>query len=1245
MRILAIRGKNLASLAGEFELPFQQEPLASTGLFAICGPTGSGKSTLLDALCLALYDETPRLTHAPVKGVSLPDVGDETITPQDPRNLLRRGAGEGMAEVDFVGNDGIAYRARWSVRRARGKAGGKLQTTEMLLETLDGKQRIGGVKNEVQQAIRQRLGLSFPQFTRAVLLAQNEFATFLKANDNDRAELLQNLTGLEIYAGISIRAFERAKVEQQALDALRKQLDGQQHLTADERAQLEHQFASAKEETATLDQIKTELDRRLQWHEAWEKLKQSEQRAQEAEQLALAAKESAAPRQAYFLRVEAVRDARPLLTELDRASEEITKNRLAVARAEEKLNDERRKRQQEDEKLELAKQAVADAEDSRIKAGAGLDRAKMLDAEIASILPRHAEACKALEEARESEARAKKLLADRQVEREQTARDLHASRDWLTAHEPLRSLAGDWPKWDLLFDEAAKARLDLHETEKAVADQQRKERNQQQARDLAAAALAKAETAFQAADTQLQATLQTMAGLDAEALAARRGTAESRRDLIASAEQSWSEITVWLSRQRDLEVELGVLQEHLQQTETTLNQLMADKPAAAARLEQAEKLLKTAEAACARSVETLRSTLESGLPCPVCGSREHPYAAGDAPSRAMLDNLRTEVGDCRAALDSLFAREATHKAHFASDRQRLAAIANERDPLTAALQRDTNAWNAHPVAAELANIPPADRPAWFAMQSQTVRKQLAAITGEENTLRQASKARDAAQVARDQAQQQHWTARDALNAAQTELDQAAQAVRTTSARQAEAAHQLSNRLTALDAAYPVQDWRVCWEADPAAFHRTQREQVAQWNAQSKTFEELQIRLGTLEIESKNFTSAAAEKTTQLQHATEDFEKADRNLLDKRQQRQILFGGRPVAAVEAELANRIEAARTHLQKQDEETGKAAQAQTSARTVLEQAQLTLDASQRTAEKANEALNAWMATFNLRHPDEALNTSQLRSLLALDSDWLTREREALRTLVDAANSAETIRMERQSQRETHERQRPSQDSLETVQTAHRQIAADLDTVKRRSTEVELTLRQDDERRVRTEVLQAESLQQEAKTHLWGQLYELIGSADGRKFRNYAQQFTLDVLLGYANRHLIDLSRRYRLERVQDALALMVVDQDMGDERRSVHSLSGGESFLVSLALALGLASLSSNRVRVESLFIDEGFGSLDADTLRVAMDALDHLQAQGRKVGVISHVQEMSERIGIQVQVRRQSGGQSRVEVRSV
>ena len=144
MKILKISGKNLASLAGEFEVDFQQEPLASSGLFAISGPTGAGKSTLLDALCLALYDATPRLLKVLGRGSALPDVGKETVNAQDTRTLLRRGTPDGYAQVDFVGNDGASYRARWSVRRSRTRAEGALQATAMSLHQLPALQPIGG---------------------------------------------------------------------------------------------------------------------------------------------------------------------------------------------------------------------------------------------------------------------------------------------------------------------------------------------------------------------------------------------------------------------------------------------------------------------------------------------------------------------------------------------------------------------------------------------------------------------------------------------------------------------------------------------------------------------------------------------------------------------------------------------------------------------------------------------------------------------------------------------------------------------------------------------------------------------------------------------------------------------------------------------------------------------------------------------------------------------------------------------
>ena len=274
--------------------------------------------------------------------------------------------------------------------------------------------------------------------------------------------------------------------------------------------------------------------------------------------------------------------------------------------------------------------------------------------------------------------------------------------------------------------------------------------------------------------------------------------------------------------------------------------------------------------------------------------------------------------------------------------------------------------------------------------------------------------------------------------------------------------------------------------------------------------------------------------------------------------------------------------------------------------------------------------------------LDLPQLRAALAYAPDWLSTERQALQALDTAVDTATAVLHNNEASLAAHQATVPGEEGVDALNARHTRLATELAEAREAQTAIKLELARDDERRARSGSLQADLARQQARTDLWARLGELIGSADGKKFRNFAQQLTLDILLGYANRHLESLSRRYRLQRIADSLGLLVLDQDMGDELRSVHSLSGGESFLVSLALALGLASLSSHRVRVESLFIDEGFGSLDADSLRVAMEALDSLQAQGRKVGVISHVQEMTERIGIRVEVRRLAGGQSRVAV---
>ena len=202
---------------------------------------------------------------------------------------------------------------------------------------------------------------------------------------------------------------------------------------------------------------------------------------------------------------------------------------------------------------------------------------------------------------------------------------------------------------------------------------------------------------------------------------------------------------------------------------------------------------------------------------------------------------------------------------------------------------------------------------------------------------------------------------------------------------------------------------------------------------------------------------------------------------------------------------------------------------------------------------------------------------------------------------------------------------------------------TIQNEYQEKQLELKQDDvkKQRIARSLLELETQQEIWKD--WADLNELIGSASGHKFRIFAQSLTLESLLAHANEHLNDFARRYQLQRVPGTdLELQIMDRDMADEVRSVQSLSGGESFLVSLALALGLASLSSTKTQVESLFIDEGFGTLDQETLDIAIASLDTLQGLGRKVGIISHVPILVERIGTRVLVEKMGGGQSRVLV---
>ena len=1246
MRILKISGRNLASLSGEFCVDFEQEPLASAGLFAISGPTGAGKSTLLDAMCLALYDATPRLLKR--KSASLlPDVGDDTVSVHDPRTLLRRGAADGWAEVDFVGNDSLRYRARWSVKRSRNKVTGPLQKSSMSLHLLPDLAPLGKTNTEVLSEISQRVGLSFEQFTRAVLLAQNEFSAFLKTEENERGELLETLTGSVIYSAISKRAYERFRTEQAASQRLAARLADQTPLPPEGRAELDAQATSAGEAFAQVDARKAALEQQLRWQQESDKL--AEQLGQAEASLAqnLAAVEGASGRKRHLATIDAVQPARPMVAERARLAAERGTVQASIVACDEALLAAVDAQAQAARAVTEISGRVQAAESAQRSAAPQLDAAKAFDATIAALTPSHASAAAACLAAAGDLDAANTAATEAGAKLEANRIAHQDSGAWLDGHRHLEPLAAQWPRWDKLFAQAGKdaqrersLAVELAQAAAAMAFAQAGEQK-------AALALAEAGACLQALETARQQAIAALSAFNTRELRTERQALEQRRDNLAAGEKAWTELDATRIRLQQTANRAHELAQATSAAQALLATAAADAAAIEAARAQAERSHHAAQLACAGSVEDLRTTLEDGAPCPVCGSADHPYQHQDASLRAMLASLDAEVVRCRTVAAENLSAQSAQRAIIAASEQQMTVCRREQQTLESTLENVQAAWAANPLAAE---VPEADkRGEWFAAQTALTRARSRELDMQEQAERAAADARDKTQAACDLGAAQRDRLQEAAGASRTKAAQASAHHAALAERHANASASLATILDELDGALGTKQWRGAWLDDPDSFRAQRGGEAGQWSAQAARHAALAASLATQGVEHGALQARCGHCAELAAAAQAAFVRIDLELAGKQRERKALWDGRPVAGIEAELVLAIDSARAQLASQQAAREHAAHAETRARESLAHNKERLAAIEAEASAADAGLAAWLAGFGEQHPGlDPIDGETLNKLLALDPAWSAQERRALGALDTAAANAATVLAERRTRRD-HHLQSPLAGSAQPVAALAGELAAldgERKTAHDAATALRLQVAQDDVRRDNAASVMVDIEAQQVIERRWGQMNELIGSADGKKFRNYAQQFTLDVLLGYANSHLAQLARRYRLERVLTSsgpsLGLLVRDQDMGGEIRSVNSLSGGESFLVSLALALGLASLSSTRVRVESLFIDEGFGSLDSDTLRVAMDALDSLHSTGRKVGVISHVQEMTERISTRILVQPAGGGTSSVTV---
>jgi len=1246
VKILAIRGKNLASLSSEFDVNFLSEPLASAGLFAITGPTGAGKSTLLDALCLALYERTPRLIRATQRSENIPDVGENGVAPADPRTILRRGAAEGYAEVDFVGSDGIAYRSRWSVRRARGKADGKLQASEVTLLRLTDNQVLGDHrKSETLKLIERCIGLNFDQFTRAVLLAQNDFATFLKASDDDRAELLQTLTGTETYSQISIQSYARMKSEKEKLDRLETQLKDLAPMSPELRAEKDAALKVQGESLKTLERQKSVTEGHIRWHQELAKLRAGEEGARTAVSLATANKTGAAERFAKLARIEQVQPARPLCAEVARLSAERVSAENSLMASAGRLIESQKLVDSCQAELEKATQQLVNAEEARVAAQPRIDAAKALDAKIDVCKPQMASAEKAHDEAKrqQDDASSKRTAAQARLSAAQTT--LNEAERWLASHAALRPLAEAWQRWETVFAQAGALLFEQRQLLPQIAELSARETD-------IAASLRKSlgehtllVTAQHSARESLDELVRVCAVLNPEEMATRKQALEQRRDQLQLVAQSWKSLVELGHKKQSLQTQHDTQRSDLAKSEAALAELAKDKPLLERDSDAAMQAFNIAQLAASENAESMRGSLQSESPCPVCGSLEHPYATQSPQVGAMLSGLKAHVDATQSALKRLAQAIGAAESDKSSTLKLLTQTSSEFVALNHALDAEQQRWLSHPMYAELADISETRRTDWLSESMEAVRAALSQLGHEEASYRETLRARDKAQNRLNQAKLAAENSNAAISTIETSQKTTAHSRETAQQRLVEVQKLLGELQTQLDEAFPDHAWRKRWLDSPADFIASCRDDAQSWGQKQKQVVDVGQEIATLTTVLAGLDEVCEKATQLLKIQVESRNELQGTLLAYERERAEHFEGKLMAEVEAAFSKGIDLAKETLGKAQLELQKAMAERTRKEEAGRQARAQLEKIQNASQSAAQAHDSWLMAFNSRPDVEPLLPDELGALLDFDAAWLSQERESLQGLERGLASAEAVLKAQQTARVQHESTRPTDagaDSLEALSEAMSKFQLEMATAIEALSNLKAEIAGDDNRLQQSQALRAEIQSQAAISRVWSQLGELIGSADGKKFRNFAQQLTLDILLGYANRHLESLSRRYRLERIRDSLGLLVVDQDMGDEVRSVHSLSGGESFLVSLALALGLASLSSHRVRVESLFIDEGFGTLDADSLSMAMEALDNLQALGRKVGVISHVQEMTERIGARIQIKRFAGGLSRVTV---
>ncbi|WP_022942132.1 AAA family ATPase [Psychromonas hadalis] len=1215
MKILSLQFENLNSLKGRWKIDFQDQAFIDNGLFVITGHTGAGKSTLLDAICLALYQQTPRL---------------DKLT-QSKNELMTRGTANCAAEVEFSVK-GKGYRVSWAQKRSRNKNDGRLQAPICELAEIDG-DILCTKSSEVLKTVISLTGLDFSRFTKSMLLAQGGFAAFLNATAKDRAELLEELTGTEIYAQISQHIFERNKEVQAQLALLTSQSDLLDLLDEDQLEQL-HSHIDALQITTDSERLEIKsIEKALLWqHEASRLNKQCQDAIlqwQQAEQRLIDFKLD----ENKMLAAQQALHILPVFSSLNEQKKLSKSNDTQIIVREKQ--DVQLKEQLTDCEQRSATLLVAQQEAQKVylqQVTRLTEQLIPMDNEIANFEKLLAEKSPTFELQKNSQQQASKTLTHtkKQLKQQQTQlitveNRLREKQITIIATEKLtvvelhlKSYKNDADKSQQLMKQLAE--VNNNTQQKGLLHQQIKMAlfgYQQQ--------LTEVESNLIIYTEQKEKLLTTLGENANERLTMLYQSKESLISLLALTQS----LDKTILGNREIETEVTQKNSRLQQDKTQL--IVLEKEGKQLSTEEADLNTLIKQDNLLRSVQDLQLQLKKDKPCPLCGSLEHPAIAEHKPldlkstmlrlqekserlikKRAEYDQLRGNISASVLVIKQLTEKHCLSQDEIASLKQ---------------------SWlqSRYAQSLQLTYLP--DSYAQLTEHNECITPEIEQLAKQIKSLQLITTQSLPLQLQKEGLIKQLNETSQALNRAQAE--QKSSTVLCA---------QLTDQLSILENEIARLKTDIATEIVDNSLLESLFDSPQRWlDAQKQGIEKL-IQLTSEQSQITDSITELAQqerlKTQSLAHNEALFNEIKKELQQLNEAKNSLQVQR-LKCFSTQSSQQLQQGydlQLHVAKENLEQVKAQVVSISLE--LEGGRGAIKSLKEAKKVICIALNSASEQFDFQL-SESIFTDQSQ----FENGCLSKSELALLQSQQAEVKKDVITKETQllgiKKQQVEHKKSEQKESL--YQLNQQQLTDQLMLIQGKEAESNVLLiakkallQTDQSNKQKQQQLQKKQQDFKQSADNWALLNKLIGQADGSKFRKFAQGLTLDNLIVLANREMANLDQRYQLKRNMDEeLALQVIDCWQANSVRDVKTLSGGESFLVSLGLALALSNLVSHKTQIESLFLDEGFGTLDENTLSMALDALERLNSTGKLIGIISHVEALKERINHQIHVHKNSG----------